>query len=182
MIYGFTYRGRHCSEFGVNLLKYVVHSPELREYEDEVDGLPGTIDYGTDWGKRPIDMIIDIVPTDVPFKLQQSRILNWLKPTLPAGILVFDELPDRFYFAKFTGKLGIMQIMKYGEFEFTFKCTDPFAYGPERLREETITESPSVIKLDSLGSEPTPTVIKLTNTGLTNITSITIQNEYEVEE
>ncbi|CAM3705964.1 distal tail protein Dit [Cohnella lubricantis] len=128
-MYGFTYRGRHSSEFGITLLSSKINSPDLREYEDEVTGLPGVIDYGTEFGKRQIDLSIDITPSNEPFKVQQSRIYNWLNPTQAAGVLVFDETPDRYYYAKFTAKLGLQQIGKYGTFEFSMKCTDPFAYG-----------------------------------------------------
>lgn len=182
MRHGFRYRGRHTSEFGVNLIRHTINSPELREEEDEVAGLPGTLDYGTEWGKREIEMVIDISPTNEPLKLRQSKILNWLKPTLSAGVLVFDELPGRFYFAKFTKKLGVEQFGTYGEFEFSFKCTDPFAYGDEIILQNYFTQSPESLIAGSEGTEVTPPVIELTNHGSNTITSITIQNEYEVED
>ncbi|GBG09516.1 hypothetical protein PAT3040_04166 [Paenibacillus agaridevorans] len=178
---GFKYRGKHCSEFGVTLLSYTVHSPELRESEEEVSGLPGTIDYGTEWGKRGIELRIDITPTSDAFKLQQSKILNWLKPTLPAGLLVFDELPDRFFYAKFTGRLGTEQFGYYGTFEFSMKCTDPFVYGPEQILEQTITGNPESIFVVSAGTEPAYPVIRLQNAGINMINgfSLTIISEVE---
>ncbi|MFD2116335.1 phage tail domain-containing protein [Paenibacillus yanchengensis] len=180
-MYGFRYRGRHSSEFGVDLLSYTINSPELREYEEEVPGLPGIVDYGTEWSKRSIDMQIDITPTAKPFKVQQSKILNWFKPTLPAGILVFDEIPDRFYYAKFTGNLGIQQFGTYGTFEFAMKCTDPFIYGPEQIVENTITSNPESIFVVSAGTEPTYPVIRLQNAGNNTINgfSLTIISEVE---
>jgi predicted phage tail component-like protein len=180
-VYGFTYRGKHCSELGVQLLTHTIQSPEVREYEDEVDGLPGVIDYGSEWGKRAVDLKIDIQPTADSFKLQQSRILNWLKPTLPAGLLVFDELPDRFFYAKFTGKLGTEQFGTYGTFEFSMKCTDPFIYGPEQILEQTITSSPESIFVASAGTEPTYPVIRLQNAGSNTINGFTMTIISEVE-
>lgn len=181
MRHGFRYRGRHSSEFGVNLLRHTINSPDLREEEDEVAGLPGTLDYGTEWGKREIEMVIDISPTDEPLKLRQSKILNWLKPTLSAGVLVFDELPSRFYFAKFTKKLGVEQFGTYGEFEFSFKCSDPFIYGPEQIKEHTITQSPESIMVLSGGTEVTYPVVRLQNAGSNTITGFTITIISEVE-
>jgi predicted phage tail component-like protein len=137
LAYGFTYRGRHCSEFGVNLLKYVIHPPELREYEEEISGLAGVIDYGTEFGKRQIDLVIDITPNSKPFKLRQSEIYTWLNPTLPAGPLVFDEMPNITYMAKLTSRIGIQQFNRYGTIELTMKCTDPFG------REEA-TDTPTL--------------------------------------
>lgn len=180
-MYGFRFRGKHCSEFGVNLLSYTVQSPEVREYEDEVTGLPGTLDYGTEWGKRSIDLKVDIIPTGEPFKLQQSKILNWLKPTLSAGTLVFDELPDRFYLAQFTSKLGTEQFGNYGVFEFTMKCTDPFSYGAEQIDEFTITQSPATNFVVSGGTEFTYPVIRLRNTGSTTINGFEIKTVTEVD-
>jgi len=181
VVYGFTYRGQHCSLFGVNLLSYTIHSPELREYEDEADGLSGVLDYGTEYGKRPIDIKIDINPNDVPFKLRQSQIYNWLKPTLPAGILIFDEIPDRIFYAKLSSKLSPEQFNRYGNFEFTMKCADPFAYGPEHILETIIDSSPQTLVIQSNGTEPTPPLIELTNNGATTINGFTLQNEYQIE-
>lgn len=178
---GFTFRGQHCSLFGVNLLTYRINSPELREYEDEADGRPGALDYGTELGKRSIDIKIDIVPSETPFKIRQSQIYNWLKPTLPAGILIFDEIPDRFYYAKLSSKLTPEQFNRYGIFELTMKCTDPFAYGPEQIHETIITASPTLINIESLGTEPTPPYIELTNVGSTTINRFKLQAEYQIE-
>lgn len=178
---GFTFRGQHCSLFGINLLSYRIHDPDLREYEDEADGRAGTIDYGSEFSKRAIDLKIDIEPNDMPFRLRQSQIYNWLKPTLPAGILVFDEIPDRFFYAKLTGRLSPEQFYRYGTFDLTLKCTDPFAYGPEIIHESTITASPTPIDIQSLGSEPTPPLIELTNTGSTTINLLKLQVEYQIE-
>jgi predicted phage tail component-like protein len=178
---GFTYRGQHCSVFGVNLLTYRINSPDLREYEDEADGRPGALDYGTEYGKRAIDIKIDIVPTDSAFKLRQSQIYNWLKPTLPAGILIFDEIPDRLYYAKLSSKLGPEQFNRYGTLEFTMKCTDPFAYGPESIYETIIDLSPEIMIIEANGTEPTPPLIELTNNGLNTINGFTLKNEYQIE-
>ncbi|WP_028560957.1 distal tail protein Dit [Paenibacillus pinihumi] len=179
--YGFTYKGRHSSTMGVNLLNYTPNSPELREYEDEVDGLPGVIDYGTEYGKRAIDVTMDLTVNDDQFKVRQSQIYQWLKPTQAAGILVFDDVPDRFYFAKLTGLLRPEQIGQYGTFTFTFKCTDPFAYGPERIEEYVITKSPDIKRIVSDGTEPTPPEIILVNTGTTTVPKIILTNEYRLE-
>ena len=180
--YGFVFKGRHCTELGARLLRYTVNSPELREYEDEPAGLPGVLDFGTELGKREIEITVDIDPNAVEFKRRQSEILTWLKPTTTAGILVFDDVPDRFYYAKLSGRLVPEQIGRYGEFRFTMKCTDPFAYGPERIYEEgALTTSPFSFALESEGSEPTPPVIELTNNGAVTINEFTLTIEYETE-
>lgn len=137
--YGFTYKGRHCSEFGARLLRYNVGSPQLRENEDTVAGLDGVIDYGTELGKREIEVVFDIDPDERSFKRRQSQILSWLKPKGP-GELVFDDVPDRFFNAKLTGSMAVEQIGKYGEIRVTFKAADPYSY--------STTESDDVI-LDS---------------------------------
>lgn len=127
-MYGFTYKGIHSSEMGINLLSYTVHSPSVREYEDEASGRPGTIDYGSEWGPRQIDLKIDIVPDSDPFKVRQSKLLSWLNPTKDVGMLIFDDVPGRYYLAKFNGRLGSQQFNTYGQFEYSMKCYDPYAY------------------------------------------------------
>lgn len=184
--YGFVFKGRHCTEFGARLLRYTVNSPDLREYEDEPAGLPGVLDFGTELGKREIEIVMDIDPDEnVPFKRRQSEILTWLKPTTAAGILVFDDVPDRFYYAKLSGRLVPEQIGRYGEFRITMKCTDPFAYGIERIYEDSLTDSgvnTAVFSLESEGSEPTPPIIELTNTGGNALAAgFTLKIEYETE-
>ncbi|MHA7962883.1 distal tail protein Dit [Paenibacillus sp. CAU 1782] len=181
--YGFVFKGRHCSEFGARLLRYTVNSPDLREYEDEPAGLPGVLDFGTELGKREIEIVMDIDPSvDIPFKRRQSEILTWLKPTTAAGILVFDEVPDRFFYAKLSGRLVPEQIGQYGEFRVTLKCTDPFAYGPERIYEDSLTAAPFSFVLESEGSEPTPPIIELSNAGTTTLAAgFTLTIEYETE-
>lgn len=181
LAYGFKYRGRHSSEFGVNLLTYVIHPPEIREYEEEIAGLAGVIDYGTEFGKRQIDLTIDITPDTRTFKVRQSEIYNWLKPTLEPGPLIFDEIPDRVFYAKLTGQLGMEQFNRYGTFELTMKCTDPYIYGPEDVQQLTITSSPTSITVSSAGMEPTPPVIELVNNGTGTIGEITLSIEYPVD-
>lgn len=179
--YGFTFKGRHCSELGVRLLRYTVNSPDLREYEDEPAGLAGVIDYGTELGKREIEVTVDIDPDDTAFKRRQSEILTWLKPTTAAGILVFDDVPDRFFYAKMTGRLSPEQIGTYGEIRLSFKCTDPYAYGHENLHEGTYGAAPFAIPIFSDGSEATPVLIEIENVGSGSIPKFTLTNEYETE-
>ena len=180
--YGFTYRGVHCSTMGVNLLRYRIHTPELLEYEEDIAGRAGVVDYGTELGKRMIELTIDIEPNDTPFKLRQSQIYNWLKPTMEPGPLIFDEIPDRVFYAKLTGQLGAEQFNRYGTFEITMKCVDPFAYGhPETVAQTTITASPTSITVSSAGTEPTPPVIELTNNGTQTIGEIRLSVEYQID-
>lgn len=181
MSYGFTFKGRHCSDLGVRLLRYIVNSPELREYEDEPAGLAGVLDFGTELGKREIEIVVDIEPDAAEFKRRQSEILTWLKPTTAAGILVFDDVPDRFFYAKLSGRLTPEQMGRYGQFSFTLKCTDPYAYGPEQIYEDIAAASPFLFAVNSDGSEPTPPVIELTNMGGTIVNEFTVFIEYETE-
>ena len=113
--YNFTFKGVNCGQYGIRLLRYDVRMPTLREYEDEVAGLPGVIDFGTELGKREIEVVIDIDPDDRSFKLRQSAILTWLKPTAAPGILSFSDVPGRIYFAKITGNPSAEQIGRYEE-------------------------------------------------------------------
>ncbi|GIQ63722.1 hypothetical protein PACILC2_22900 [Paenibacillus cisolokensis] len=179
--YGFTYRGRHCSEFGLKLIGYRVNAPDIREYEDEVGGVDGVIDYGTELGKREIEVRVDVISTDEPLAQRQSRIMAWLTPKQDAGALIFDEFPEWRYFAKYSGRLTLDQIGRYGEFTITFKCTDPFAYGPERIQEMTITSSPFTIHAPSDGAVPTPPVFELTNVGTTTLAYVRLTNEFRVD-
>jgi predicted phage tail component-like protein len=124
---GFTYRGQHSSVLGLTLLSLRLNPPEIREYEDDVSGRHGTIDYGTEFGKRDIEIQVDVLSSNENLKVRVSKIMQWLDPTQGASELIFDELPELRYLAKYTGRLGIeQQIVQYGVFAVTMKCTYPF--------------------------------------------------------
>lgn len=168
---GFTYRGRHCSELGVNLLSYTINTPELREHEDEADGVAGVIDYGTEWGKREISLRLDITPNGLSAKERQSHILTWLNPTLPAAALIFDEMPEWQFMAKMSGRLGLESFGTYGVFEVTLKCSDPMVYQSE-LTTEISWDSPISMDRDDITFDDQyeftvtgPTTVEVNNFG-----------------
>lgn len=177
--YGFTYRGRHCSELGVRLLRYTVGSPDLREYEDEIAGADGLIgyDYGTQLGKREIAVVIDIDPDERSFKRRQSAILSWLSPTKGNGQLIFDDVSERYYDAKLTGKLSVEQIGTYGEISLTFKALNPMASSVAES-DDIILDSPVLLD-DDIGlsdawsfTVTSPTTVTVNNWGYENVRPI----------
>ncbi|RAU96844.1 distal tail protein Dit [Paenibacillus sp. YN15] len=179
---GFTYRGRHCSEFGVNLLSYTVNTPEIRNYTEEADGRAGVYDYGSEWGTREITVTVDVTPNSVSLKRRQSQIMAWLSPVSNgAGALIFDEVPDVQYYAKLTGRVGIEQFFRgYGEFTFTFVCADPFGYSTYSVESIDVDSAvlvdtdisvdatysfavtgPATFNIDNFGYEPVQPVIEI---------------------
>lgn len=177
---GFYYRGKRSEDFGLTLLKHRIHSPDLREYEEEVAGRHGVIDYGTELGKRTIELDV-LLQGDDPLDIMVSKVAAWLNPMLPAGELKIDAIPGRMFKAKYTGKLGIERLGKAGTITITMKCTDPFYYSDEKTTETTLTSSPSSVTIVSEGDIETPPVITLTNNGGNTIHGFILTNEYEVE-
>lgn len=180
---GFSYRGRHSSDFpGLTLLSYLVHPPDTREFTDTVDGLAGEVNYGTEFGSRPIELVLLLEQTpDKSIRTLARELVMWFRPTLPAGWLVFDDDPGLRYTAKYAGQVGIEPLALAGQFTLTMKCYDPYAYGDENILQTTITTSPAAIDIQSDGTEPTPPVIELTNTGSTTINGFILTNEYQLE-
>lgn len=175
--YNFTFKGRSCADFGVRLLRYNVNSPELREYEDEIAGADGAIDFGTNLGKREIVVVIDIDPDDRSFKRRQSAILSWLSPTKGGGQLIFSDVPERYFDAKLTGRLSVEQIGNYGEISLTFKAVDPFAHSVAES-DDIILDSPVLLD-DEIGLSDawtfgvnSPTVLSVNNWGYENVRPI----------
>lgn len=166
----------------MTLISYIVGPADLREHEDVVSGRAGVIDYGTEYGKRPIDMVLLLEQSPTrSIRALVHDLIAMFKPTLPAAPLIFDAEPHRTYWAKYTGKLGIEELAYFGQFTLSLKCADPFAYGPEQITEATMTGSPSTLSVVSGGTEETAPLIRIVNSGSNTIHGFTIKNSVLVD-
>lgn len=161
-------------------------------------GLPGTVDrtlavpgrhglwdYGADLGARSFNMECAFITKD-SFELQQAianlsahLIDSYGKPrTLE---LKFRERPNQTFNVRFMGSLDVERIVGLGTFTIPLTAFDPFAYGPERLQELSITASPTIINIQSTGNVRTTPEIIITNQGTNTLKSFKISNEYVIE-
>ena len=139
---GFTYRGVHCSTFGLAVTKIEDPlMPPTRDKTEEIDGRDGAWDFGADFGPRPVTYVVSVMDqTRASLKTNIRAIAGWLNPKLGEGSLVSDDEPDKYYLARFAGKIPIEQLISaYNEFSITFVAyEDPMALGEDLIWQELV--------------------------------------------
>lgn len=95
-------------------------------------GMPGAHLESTDTEVRVIQQPITINAKD---RLDQRKLeedlSDWLVTDQPVE-LIFDDEPDRVYYAVVDGSLDIEDIARFGKGTITFICPDPYKYGEEQ--------------------------------------------------
>jgi predicted phage tail component-like protein len=97
-----------------------------------VPGRPGGYLHETETKIRTIPVTIFLINSDFPdMQKLNEDLANWLITDEPKE-LVFEDEPDRSYFAVIDGALDIEEIVNSGMGTITFICPDPYKYGPEK--------------------------------------------------
>lgn len=116
---GFTFAGRHSSEFGLLVVsdgsRY--HQNLSSQFSDAtitVPGKNGSYYFGTQIGNR--DFEINCVFNDITSHTMH-KIQQWLYPNM-VGWLIFDEQPYKRYLVKLSS-LPIFNFLPFDEFKFT---------------------------------------------------------------
>jgi predicted phage tail component-like protein len=93
-----------------------------------VDGLPGGYLQDTTTDIRTIDVPVLIEAEDIA-DLQKVKedLAAWLITDQPQE-LIFDDEPDRIYYAIVDGSLDISELARSGQGTITFICPDPYKY------------------------------------------------------
>ena len=152
----FTYRGIRKPYLTVPRgLKLPAWAPVRREIKT-VPGKPGGYVSRTDIEVREIQVPIRI-KADSFSNLQELKedLADWLV-TNEVQELIFDDEPNRTYFAMVDGSLDLNEIVSIGKGAITFICPDPYKYAPVNTME---ISNPMVITVE--GSEPTPPFFRL---------------------
>ena len=132
---GFTFNGRHSSEFGITVLSHpvdVAHEPSYRELQ--LRNADGTIIQSAKRGPRQHPAINVMIPhEDYSAMISTYRSISaWLNVSLPK-VLAFDRDPGVIYYAVIYRKI-VAQNFILGEFPIHFYSPDPYAYN------ETLSE------------------------------------------
>lgn len=95
-----------------------------------IPGRPGGYNQSTETGIRTLEVPVLIKGNDYP-DLQKLKedLAAWLITDEPCE-LIFDDEPDRIYFAMVDGSLDLDEIIKFGTGTITFICPDSYKYGP----------------------------------------------------
>lgn len=95
-------------------------------------GMPGAHHFDTETEVRVIEQPFHIKATDIfELKKLEEDMAAWLI-TSEAKSLIFDDEPDRIYYAVIQGAIETDDVgQSFGRGVLTFICADPFKYGPE---------------------------------------------------
>lgn len=132
-----------------------------------VSGLPGSLLESTTTEIRTIEIPVTIVGKDrFEVRKLEEDLSAWLIHDEPKE-LVFDDEPDRVYYALVDGSIDIEDVANFGRGTLRFICPDPYKYGPEK--EVTFESSAS---FDVEGTVETEPVIEVTLNGDTEYVAV----------
>jgi predicted phage tail component-like protein len=95
-----------------------------------IPGMAGGYLSNTETGPRPLEVPV-LIQADSFSDLQKLKedLAAWLITDTPQE-LVFDDEPDRTYYAVVDGSLDLDELVRWGQGVIKFICPDPFKYGP----------------------------------------------------
>lgn len=152
--------------------------PEAKENIVEIAERDGAIDFGSTYGARPVGLAFFIVGDYDSTVGLLMRKFNTRRGVLD---LVFSDRPGKHYFAEYRGSMSWDESTGNRVIDIPLKMYNPFPESDEKITELTITQSPQVISVQSIGDERASPVIVLTNVGTTTLQSFKIRNEYLME-
>ena len=179
MMYGFRFNNRHSSEFGIYMLssdRTILPAKIQQSYT--IQGRDGTYDVGDiTYQSRQISVQISFWGTEQNMETLRDRIREIAKWLSGQGNLIFDDEPDKAYNAKVLSGISLTQIVRMGQATIAFTC-QPFAESVQYITEtKDITASNDSMTVQVNGTQDTPCILTIKNTGTTNITGITIQRK-----
>ena len=170
---GFTFRGKHSSEFNIGC-KSIDRTaiPERRRLEMVIPRRSGTRELPSDiYDKRTIEIEIGALFEEdfENFRLRIRELAYWLSGT---GELTFDDEKDKSYQASVYDFVGLeqIQVQPKGLFNISFDC-QPFAMSEPK----TIAIQNGVNLIDYKGTVKSPTKILIENTSTTSAVNITVK-------
>ncbi len=175
MTLGFFFNNKHSGEFDIAMETAVRGLlPSLRRNDYEITGRHGTVDYGNEtYNTRQITVNICFIEKDVEaLQLKARNTAHWLSGK---GILIFDDELDKAYNARvYEAVSSTEQLIRAKRASVTFEC-QPFATSINYLQSiNTGVSSGKEMQVISRGSQPTPCIIIIKNTGGVNISNIII--------
>lgn len=125
-----------------------------------VPEMPGAYHESTDVKPRPLSVPILIESDNLSqLKTMTEEVSDWLITDEPKE-LIFDDEPNRVYYAKLEGSGNIEEIIRVGAGVLTFTCPDPYKY---RLQEsgDLSTNLTSPLVLENQGTVSVPPVFEV---------------------
>ncbi len=129
---GFTFNGTSSKSMGIPSRMTVENRiPSLRNSTAEIAGKHGTVDFGSRFSERQIDIecLIPYCKTVTELLALKDSLSKWLNPDEGVCGLILDTEPDRMYYARLRDGVSFERITKRSaSFSVPFFCPDPYAY------------------------------------------------------
>lgn len=174
---GFTFNNKHSSDLGV-IFKSQNRTiiPAKRKNQYYVTGKDGYVDYGDEtFENRFITVDINLLTNNMAdLRVKARDVAYWLSGS---GNLIFDDENDKAYVAKVFEAIDLEQLTTTGKSTIVFEC-EPFAQTPNFNQVIETDVSPNTeLTLTAQGTQDTPCIIIIKNTGTIDITNIEIQRK-----
>lgn len=101
--------------------------PQTRDNSEEVPGLHGEIDFGTEFKGRTLELSVVSLENEYFTKKElQYMFAKYLDPTKGYKSLVFSDDIDKIYYVKYSGRIDITNYANWFKFTIPFKMKTPF--------------------------------------------------------
>lgn len=175
---GFSIGGVHSGEFGIYLAKkYVDLLPETRDYEYTIFGKDGVEDYGTQFDKRKIPLVLKMQGESRQDLLDSlDRFATLLDPYKGYQQLIFDDEPLKCRWVKYSSGISsstIDYIINQGAFTLGLKSKYPFKQGILPISVTHPFVAGQAFEVLNQGSRSVPMLITIT-TGVTLPSGLTL--------
>jgi len=136
--------------------------PSMKWHTEEIPGRHGEIVFGVDVQPRMIELECAMEVSKGERGDRRHVLAGLLSPLSGDQELVFADDPGRSYYGRLSEAVPVEAYVGADKFTLAFKCSDPFAYGPEQvlvgsglLTNEGNVETPLVIDISGPVENPT---------------------------
>lgn len=104
--------------------------PQTKDSSEEVPGLHGEIDFGTEFKGRTFELSVVSLENEYFTKKElQYMFAKYLDPTKGYKSLVFADDIDKIYYVKYSGRIQPDFYANWFKFTIPLKMSNPFIYG-----------------------------------------------------
>ncbi|MBT9154713.1 MAG: hypothetical protein DDT39_01392 [Firmicutes bacterium] len=163
----FSFAGEASTIYHVRLLNSAESVlPPSRERVVQMSGLHGALRLVPDLGERvlTLECWLDVATHPFVAGQRQARLTNvaaWLNPLRGMQRLIFDTVPDRYYWCVVTDAIDARVEARQGMFPVRFTCADPFVYA---ISPVTIVMTASPHTFTQAGTAPADPLLRLQGT------------------
>ncbi|MBT9156685.1 MAG: hypothetical protein DDT37_01673 [Firmicutes bacterium] len=160
----FTFAGEASTAYHVRLLNSAESVlPLTRERVVRMSGLHGALRLMPDLGERVLTLECWLDVDTHPFIASQRQIrlghvAAWLNPLRGMQRLIFDTMPDRFYWCTVADAIDARVEAHQGMFPVRFTCADPFVYA---VAPATVVMTTSPHTFTQAGTAPADPLLRL---------------------